>query len=148
MSEVERSRRGGRRRSAVCPPVCRRTRTARPAGTWGPCRLPRRPTQPGVQARLRRVPRTSTCWPGGSSARPRCSGWLTGRWATCALPAASQRRVVHGELWPGLRPVAHGLPLLVAAGGSLRPDSALHGNGLRPAAEPHVSRRPGGRRLV
>ena len=49
---------------------------------------------------------------------------------------------------PGLRPVTHGLPPLVAAGGSLRPDSALRGHGLRPAAEPHVSRRPGDSRFV
>ena len=41
-----------------------------------------------------------------------------------------------------------GLPPLVASGGSLRPDSALRGHGLRPAAKPHVSRRPGGRRFV
>src|SRR5262249_4070396 len=45
--------------------------------------------------------------------------------------------------WPGFRPVAHGLPPIVAASDAPGADSTLRGHGLRPAAEPHVSRRPG-----
>ncbi|HEY5990019.1 MAG TPA: AraC family transcriptional regulator [Streptosporangiaceae bacterium] len=80
-----------------------------------------------------------------ASALLRVTDWSV---ADVCFAVGQQRRILYGELWPGLRAVAHGLPPVVAAGGGLRPDSPLRGHGLRPAAEPHVSRRPEDCRFV
>jgi len=57
---------------------------------------------------------------------------------------SARRRVLHGELRPGLRPVAYGLPPVLAAGGASRPDSPLRGQSLSVAAfaEPRTREQP------
>src|SRR5882724_7380186 len=87
--------------------------------------------QPRVQAGLRRVSAPVPADPAaGARGRPTAGDRLV-RSRRVLRRGRRQRRVLHGELRPGLRPVARGLPPVVAAGGTFRPDSPLRGHGLR-----------------
>ena len=106
------------------------------------------PLQPGVPPGVRRVAAPVPAHPTARTGRCPAAQHRPIGDRDLLRRRPHQRRVVHHQLPPGPRHVPLGLPGIVPTGPPAHPDPGVCGAGLRPPAEPHVSRSRGPGRSV
>ena len=130
---LPRPRQGPRRRPLLRAAHGRRHGPRRP--------LVARPLQPRVPRRVRRVAAPVPAHPPARARRLPAAQHRSHGHRHLLHGRAQQRRLVHHQLSPHVRDDAHAVPRLVPARRLPGARPALRRQGLRPPAEPHVSRR-------